>query len=317
MSQPQQEFYIGEPSEGFTIPLVNVGNNRFMLKCKDDHLELLDYLKDSWVKNNANQKEKDYKKILEGRIGTLLPEIDDFPGSLNQDMSCIDSIKSNTKSRFSLIDTNEKKRSSVISSDKGSGQKEILSTKSDSDQSNTLHELELGFLKKYIFLGFVDVLKVWDIENESVKANYGRIFDKYSIKSLALTPDFKYQFIGQDCDGELKQWDIQQGKLHKDYGKVHSRGISLMIITNNGKYLFTCSTDRKLKQWNIYNQREMMDYGEIHNNQIRSIVATHCDTFQFTSSDDGDLKQWSIHEKSALFQSAIHSQRKNSGKKFL
>ena len=73
----------------------------------------------------------------------------------------------------------------------------------------------------------------------------------------------KYLFTS-DNKGKLKQYNIVQQKLMKDYGEVHPGDIRSIIATNNGRYLFTSDKDGYLKQWDIEQQKLMKDFGKIH-----------------------------------------------------
>ena len=84
----------------------------------------------------------------------------------------------------------------------------------------------------------------------------------------------KYLFTS-DNDGYLKQWDIKQRKLVKNWGKIHLCGIISITATNDGRYLFAAGSDCILKQWDIEQQKLMKDYGEIHAAAIGSITATN------------------------------------------
>ena len=53
--------------------------------------------------------------------------------------------------------------------------------------------------------------------------DFGKIH-KDQIFSITATNDGRYLFTS-DYDGNLKQWDIKQKKLKKDFGKIHSCGI--------------------------------------------------------------------------------------------
>ena len=82
----------------------------------------------------------------------------------------------------------------------------------------------------------------------------------------------KYLFTS-DFKGYLKQWDIKQQKLMKDFGEIHSAQIFSITATNDGRYLFTSDDKGYLKQWDIEQQKLMKDFGRIHSGGIFSITA--------------------------------------------
>ena len=77
----------------------------------------------------------------------------------------------------------------------------------------------------------------------------------------------KYLFTSS-INGFLMQWDIEQGKLMKDFGKIHSGWIYSITATNDGRYLFTSDDDGYLKQWDIEQGELMKDFGIIHSGRI-------------------------------------------------
>ena len=88
---------------------------------------------------------------------------------------------------------------------------------------------------------------------------------------MAATSDNQYLFTS-DGDGHLKQWSINQKKLHKDYGKIHQAYIISIVITNDNHYLFTSDLEGNLKQWDIKAEKLHKDHEKIHSDSIRSMV---------------------------------------------
>ena len=70
----------------------------------------------------------------------------------------------------------------------------------------------------------------------------------------------------------LKQWDIEQQNLVKDFGQIHSGNINSIIATNDSRYLFTSDDSGELKQWDIEQQELKKDFGKVHSSAIYSIT---------------------------------------------
>ena len=138
---------------------------------------------------------------------------------------------------------------------------------------------------KFLYLGFADgCLKKWDIKGEDLTNDFGKMFDSGSIGSMALTADFQYLFIGQgshiyNCGGELKQFNTKEGRVHKDYGKIHSNGICSMVTTNDNEYLLMGSFGGTMKQLSIEQEKVTTDYGKIFKHNVLSIAKTNDDKY--------------------------------------
>ena len=151
------------------------------------------------------------------------------------------------------------------------------------------------------FLGKKSVTKAGvpqiELESETKKINSNLDENESQVEENQIIP--KHLFIS-DGNGYLKQWDIEQQKLMKDFGKIHSRGIYSLTATNDGRYLFTSDANGNLKQWGIEQQKLMKDFGKIHSGTIWSITATNNGRYLFTSDRNGELKQWDIEQQKLM-----------------
>ena len=67
--EPNLEIWFGNEGDNVLIPLVDIGNGRFMIKTKDDHQQLADSLI-TWIPKNSWLRELQYKQYVEWRFGT-------------------------------------------------------------------------------------------------------------------------------------------------------------------------------------------------------------------------------------------------------
>jgi WD40 repeat protein len=73
---------------------------------------------------------------------------------------------------------------------------------------------------------------------------------KYHIKTMAISPDSKYLFTGDDR-GWVKQYDISKKEMLSDLGQVHVGGIFSLVVTPDSRFLFTSSEYGILRQYII------------------------------------------------------------------
>ena len=69
-----------------------------------------------------------------------------------------------------------------------------------------------------------------------------------------------------------------------------------MVITPNGKLLFTASDDCDLKCWSVNEDLLVKDFGKIHDDGIRCMMITTNGANLFTLCEDNILKQWDVKE---------------------
>ena len=285
---PKQELWFGKDGDIVLVPLVDLGNDRFVIKTKDDHLNLAKTLGE-WLTYHSWLSEKEYKQYVEGRLGitySLLNESVDF-----DHLHSISSIKND------IFQNNE-------ASEMDFKDQQIF----DQDRKEFMIKINKNLLEpsKFLYLGSKDgCLLKWDIEGERLTNDFGKMFDSQGIFSMVRTADSQYLYMGQGIPysnggGELKQFDIKEGRVYTDFGQIHSKSIDSIVVTNDNEYVFTGSQDYTMKQLSILQEEVIKDYGKIHNNGICSIAKTNDDKYQFTSSFDGDLKQWSIREQLEL-----------------
>jgi len=70
------------------------------------------------------------------------------------------------------------------------------------------------------------------------------------LASMQITPCGNFFYTGSQ-DGIMKQWNLLEKRLHKDYGKIHNASITAIGISPAGNYLMTGSGDKKMKQFEV------------------------------------------------------------------
>ena len=109
----------------------------------------------------------------------------------------------------------------------------------------------------------------------------------------------KYLFISSGT-GKLKQWDLEEQRLMKDYGRMHTIFIYSIATTNDNRYLFTSDQHGFLKQWDLKKNELVKNYKRIHSGAIFSITITNNNQYLFTSGGCGELQQWDIERQKLL-----------------
>jgi WD40 repeat protein len=107
----------------------------------------------------------------------------------------------------------------------------------------------------------------------------------------------------------LKQWDIGNGKLLKNYGDIHRGIIWAIDLTIDNKYLFTTDDDGYLFQIDVKLQVIFKSYGKVHKSFIMIIAISHDNEFLFTTDAHGKLSQWSIEKQELVQSEQIHDSR--------
>lgn len=314
------EILDNDHERNLSIPLIEVGENRFVIKNKDCYLTLFEILK-NWCVANALMNEKMYKDMLESRIKAKLLENSKISGD-NTDLNFLTEILSNhtnpTQNKPFDIETNLDKPNYLFISGRSNTENQCWCLNQWDIQNKTIvkdygpiHSLrEIRSItvtnnQKYLFTSdFNGNLKQWDIQNQELVKGYVCVqyinnFKNTRINSLTTTSNNKYLFASNN-KGSVIQLDIEQQKVIKKYEQIHSSEIESIAATNDNRYLFTSDVDGYLKQYDIEQRRLVKDYRKVHNGEIWSIEVTYDSRFLFTSDDNGSLKQWHIENQRLL-----------------
>ena len=149
------------------------------------------------------------------------------------------------------------------------------------------------------------IAKVGPKERESIHAYKGILGEskprnpkqfnnkKGSMPGPAFDSDGPYFLCGDEV-GQLKQFDIKNDELVKDYGMVHHGSIWTIAITNDKRFAYTTDQAGLMKQWDLKLKLLWRDWGKIHKDAINCIHLTRDDKIMFTCDDSGSLKKWSV-----------------------
>jgi len=166
---------------------------------------------------------------------------------------------------------------------------------------------------KYILrAGYPGKVQQFDFVSGNLVKDYGKIFKAKespigtsAIWTIKATPDSKYFFVSNEF-AHLKQFDLTNQTLVKDYGVVHSDSLSAMTITRDGKWLYTTSISGEMKKWNIAKQSVEKDFGAIYkkeNNWIFTVDSTPDSQQVLITSSNwtlGLMSSWSVNEDKML-----------------
>jgi WD40 repeat protein len=109
------------------------------------------------------------------------------------------------------------------------------------------------------------------IPNQIVVKDYSKICH-YSVAGIQLAPGDESLFV-YDGECNLKLIDLTDGTIIHDFALIHkgfAYGIQSMLVTKDGEWLFTCSSDGKLKKWSVRDRALEQDFGKLAH-RIRSI----------------------------------------------
>jgi len=166
---------------------------------------------------------------------------------------------------------------------------------------------------KYILkAGYPGQVKQFEFPSGKVVKDYGKIFEAKespigtsAVWTIKSTPDSKYFFVSNEF-GHLKQFDLTNQTLVKDYGVVHSDSLTAMTITRDGKWLYTTSISGEMKKWDIAKQSIVKDFGKIYEkgqNWIFTVDSTADSQKVLITSSNwtlGLMSSWSVDEDKML-----------------
>jgi WD40 repeat protein len=147
-----------------------------------------------------------------------------------------------------------------------------------------------------------NTFKIWDNKNgmciESFNIGTGGLYQKPSC--MALTPDGKYAIIGSEGpnalinkNGLLVIWDIRK-KGCKGILKGHTRSITSIAISSDGRRLLSTSTDSTIKLWDL---TELKCIASLEGNQDEIIAARFSfdENIAISISKENAIKLWDIN----------------------
>lgn len=138
-------------------------------------------------------------------------------------------------------------------------------------------------------------LSLYDLSYNSLQYEYYLIahvdFTNHHPLALAISPNEQVIFVGFD-NGTIQAFDAQSLKLIKTIN-TNSYGINDIVVSNNNKFLITCSHDKNLSIISIENGLCLPMIGG-HTSEIKSIDISKENNFIVSGSSDGTTKIWSF-----------------------
>ena len=93
----------------------------------------------------------------------------------------------------------------------------------------------------------------------------------------------------------------------KDYGKIHEKYISSMVVTKDNSFLITASADCHVKKISIANRQVLVDFGEITGCWISTIQASFDDENLWVYEDNTYLKLIRLRDGKRIMNCKKHS----------
>jgi WD40 repeat protein len=122
-----------------------------------------------------------------------------------------------------------------------------------------IYALEVTPDSRFFFIaGTNGFLQQYSLIDQLLLKSYGGTFTasnsvkdgKWHIKAMAISPDSRFLFTGDD-KGWVKQYDIYKKEMLYDLGQVHVGGIFSLVVTPDSRFLFTSSEYGVLRQYKI------------------------------------------------------------------
>src|SRR5262249_42184650 len=127
------------------------------------------------------------------------------------------------------------------------------------------------------------------------------------VNCFTLTHDEELLVAG-DRTGKLHVWDFPMGELRKSI-RAHSGPIRRVIVSEDGRFVITCSADQTLKMWNAKNWKQETQFNG-HVDVVTSVAQVPGRYEIISSSFDGTLIRWqmALGNQVARYGSNIHNE---------
>ena len=303
---------MGNNKNNQCVPLVNIGYNKFMIKTKDDHVELASFLND-WIADNAWQIQKEYKKIIERTIRISCPVLDKKDQKYSYSQTCLrklDVVYSDQPDGDYDVDRSVKSTPDVPDEKFEECCIDSMSDLCVQGQSHDNAERIGKNVKKKVKTNSPDN------SNCDISKMESELLDKQSecegmiVENIGNSQPSNYLFIGFK-NGTLKRWDINKKKIINNYGQIFTvgkTGILSMAITKDSKYLFLGDGNKDhvendaqsgtLIKWDVQKEEIVKIHKNTHSRGILSMAITSDNQYLFTLGRE--LKQWDITSDSQL-----------------
>ena len=116
------------------------------------------------------------------------------------------------------------------------------------------------------------------------------------VESLAFSPDGKFLAIGSgepSRGGEIKIWDIQSGKLAREFPNIHSDTVLALEFSADGKFLASGAADKIARITDLASGKVVKSF-EGHTHHILGIAWSLDGRTLATAGADGVVKVWDV-----------------------
>ena len=111
-------------------------------------------------------------------------------------------------------------------------------------------------------------------------------------------------FVSGSADGEIRIWDLGSRTLVKDLAGAHSRMVTGLTFSNDGRMFYSCSDDGLVKSWTVY-PTSSIDNDDNDNNS--GLATPHGPFTTFRAPNVGSFKSIDYHRSEAQFATASDS----------
>lgn len=123
------------------------------------------------------------------------------------------------------------------------------------------------------------------------------------IESLLLSKDEKYLFVSNPSD--IMMWDIEKRVLVKHF-KGHSSSVLNMVLSDNGKYLFSASGDKTIIMWDI-KKGSIVKRFKGHKTGVYFMGLSQNEKEIVSASKGGIVKVWSVATAKVKKEFRVHT----------
>jgi WD40 repeat protein len=143
-------------------------------------------------------------------------------------------------------------------------------------------------------------IKLWSIDIETGKYSHSQTLEGNGnpIWSVAFHPNYEFNLVSGGVDGKVKIW---RKKENSDVWKLqelqeHTKPISSLAFSYNGKFLASSSQDETIKLWSLEENKLSKNLGgeEGHKNWIWTISFSPDNKLLASAGEDKTVKLWDI-----------------------
>jgi WD40 repeat protein len=162
---------------------------------------------------------------------------------------------------------------------------------------------------KTLATGSFQELKLWDVDQGSVKQTLGGFADR--VTSIDYSPDSKYIATGGGApteEGEVRLFEAGSGKLVLDLKNTHSDSVFGVAFSPNSAMLATCGADKFVKVWEVPSGKAIKSF-EGHTHHVLDVGWKPDGKVLVSGGADNVLKIWDF-EKGEQIKTVANAHQK-------